>query len=95
MKWIKLFIPRLRQPSTWRGIVACLTAFGVTIAPEYIPHIIAVGTAVAGAIGLLVDDKIADGVGTQSAVGGVPPVELQARSQGGRGENIFRGPGGP
>jgi hypothetical protein len=50
-------LDRLREPSTWRGIVALMTAFGVALSPEQTAAIVAAGLAVAGAIGAFAPDK--------------------------------------
>jgi hypothetical protein len=50
-------LDRLREPSTWRGIVALLTAFGVALSPEQTAAIVSLGLAVVGAIGALAPDK--------------------------------------
>ena len=54
MTWI---IERLQEPSTWRGFTMLATAAGITISPELMPHIVAVGTAVAGLLGVITKDK--------------------------------------
>lgn len=54
---MKFIIERLQEASTWRGIVMLLTAAGVTVSPELMPHIIATGTAVAGLLGVVTKDK--------------------------------------
>lgn len=54
MNWI---IERLQEPSTWRGLTMLATSAGVTISPEFMPHIVATGTAVAGLIGVVTKDK--------------------------------------
>mgnify|MGYP003649852784 CR=1 FL=1 len=41
---------RLKEASTWRGIALIAGGFGVHLAPDLIP---AIGTAVAGVIGLI------------------------------------------
>ena len=41
---------RLKEASTWRGIALIVGGFGVHLAPDLIP---AIGTAVAGVIGLI------------------------------------------
>lgn len=46
---------RLREPSSWRGIVWILTAFGVAISPELAAAIGAAGASIAGLIGLLTE----------------------------------------
>ncbi len=43
-------VARLREPSTWRGLVWLLTACGVTLRPEIWEQITAVGMAIAGLI---------------------------------------------
>lgn len=48
---------RLREPSTWRGIVLLTTAFGVPLHPELQEAIIATGLAITGLIGVATKDK--------------------------------------
>lgn len=50
-------LERLKEPSTWRGIVLLLTAAGVPMAPGVADLVIAVGLAVAGMIGTVTPDK--------------------------------------
>ena len=50
-------IERLKEPSTWRGIIMLLTAIGVPVAPAMADAIISVGLAVAGLIGVATPDK--------------------------------------
>ena len=50
-------ISRGKEASTWRGLVALLTAVGVGISPEQGEAIIALGLAVIGAIGVFTADK--------------------------------------
>lgn len=50
-------ISRLKEPSTWRGIVMLLTAAGVQIQPQMIEVIVSCGMALAGAVGVLTADK--------------------------------------
>lgn len=49
---------RLKEASTWRGIVLILTALGVPIAPEIAETIVSVGLAVTGIIGVAVPDAV-------------------------------------
>lgn len=49
-------IDRLKEASTWRGIIGLLTAAGVTISPEMIEQIVAAGLAVMGIIGMIFRD---------------------------------------
>ncbi|MBF0164596.1 MAG: hypothetical protein HQL97_08585 [Magnetococcales bacterium] len=51
-----LWIERFREPSTWRGMVMLMTAFGVSISPDTVTDVVAVGTGVSGLIGVLTGD---------------------------------------
>ena len=48
---------RLKEPSTWRGMILLCTAFGVPIAPQMAEAIITVGLALAGGVGVVALDK--------------------------------------
>jgi len=48
---------RLKEASTWRGIVLILTALGVPIMPEMAETIITIGIAVTGIIGVVTPDE--------------------------------------
>ena len=50
-------LERMREPSTWRGIIMLLTTIGVPVAPAMADAIISVGLAVAGLIGVATPDK--------------------------------------
>lgn len=50
-------LERLKEASTWRGIILLLTAIGIPVAPALADSIIAVGMAVAGLIGVATPDK--------------------------------------
>ena len=50
-------LERMREPSTWRGLIMLLTAIGVPVAPAMADAIISVGLAVAGLIGVATPDK--------------------------------------
>lgn len=50
-------LERLKEPSTWRGIILLLTAAGVPIAPAMSEAIICVGLALAGGVGIVTPDK--------------------------------------
>lgn len=50
-------IARLREASTWRGLVMLATAVGLKVEPQVADSIIAVGIAVAGAVGAVFPDK--------------------------------------
>jgi hypothetical protein len=49
-------INALKQESTWRGIIAIATAFGVSISPDLATHIVAVGLALIGSINIVKKD---------------------------------------
>lgn len=49
---------RLMEASTWRGIMALLTAVGVALNPEQQAAIITAGLAVIGVIGVFFKDRI-------------------------------------
>ncbi len=53
MNWL---LTRLREPSTWRGLIWLLAALGVSIRPELWDSITAVGMAVAGLLGILLSE---------------------------------------
>ena len=46
-------LDRAKEPSTWRGAILFLTAFGVPIAPALADHIVTVGLGIAGIIGMV------------------------------------------
>lgn len=50
---IDFILARLKEQSTWRGIILILTGFGVAIEPEKGEAIIAVGLSVVGLINVL------------------------------------------
>ncbi|MBF0272308.1 MAG: hypothetical protein HQL98_09630 [Magnetococcales bacterium] len=50
------WLDRCREPSTWRGVVMILTAFGVSVSPETVNDVVAVGTGLSGLIGVMTRD---------------------------------------
>lgn len=48
---------RLKEPSTWRGLALCLTAFGIVLTPDQIEAIMVVGLFISGLIGAGTPDK--------------------------------------
>jgi hypothetical protein len=44
------------QPSTWRGGIMFLTGLSIYVEPDLAAHISAIGMALAGLVGMLVDD---------------------------------------
>ena len=49
---IAYLIERLDEPSTWRGIVWFITAFGIVLSPEQKESVVATGMAIAGLVGV-------------------------------------------
>ena len=54
---MKYLLDRLSEASTWRGLILVLTSLGLTISPELIVPLIAVGTGLSGLVGVLTKDK--------------------------------------
>lgn len=54
MKWY--IIDRLSETSTWRGIIALVTAAGIALSPEQANAITAAGLGVIGVIGAFFPD---------------------------------------
>jgi hypothetical protein len=50
-------LERMKEPSTWRGLVLLLTALGVPMAPGLSDAIIAAGLGLAGLIGAVMPDR--------------------------------------
>ena len=50
-------LARGKEASSWRGLVAILTAIGVTLSPEQKDAIVAAGLAIIGLIGVFTADK--------------------------------------
>lgn len=48
---------RIREPSTWRGIILLLTAIGVPVAPQLAEAIVTAGLGMAGLVGVMTPDK--------------------------------------
>jgi hypothetical protein len=49
---IRFAVARLREPSSWRGIVLFLSGCGAAISPQMAMQIISVGVSLAGLIGM-------------------------------------------
>jgi hypothetical protein len=41
-------LKRLEEPSTWRGLILFLTAWGLSISPEAMEYIVTVGVGLSG-----------------------------------------------
>lgn len=53
----KYIFNRLKERSTWLGIIGLITACGASISTELAEQIIAAGIAIAGAVGIVTKDK--------------------------------------
>jgi len=56
---IEYVLARLKEASTWRGLIGLLTAAGISISPELLDKIVAAGMALMGVIGMFFKDKAA------------------------------------
>ena len=63
-------LARLREPSTWRGLVWILTVSGVLLTPEQAEAIMLAGMALAGLFGVFLSDA------PQTIKVVLPPVNL-------------------
>jgi hypothetical protein len=52
------FLNRLKEPSTWRGLTLCASAFGMVLNQEQAYAIASLGMALAGGIGIVTPDKL-------------------------------------
>ena len=73
MSWL---VSRLKEPSTWRGIIWLATALGVSLKPEVWEQITVVGMAVAGLLGVLAREE------PKAVEAELPPIDLIARADG-------------
>lgn len=55
---MKYIVDRLKEPSSWRGLVMIATAFGVAVNPDLVAAIVSTGTGLAGVIGFAFKDKL-------------------------------------
>ncbi|WP_198013930.1 hypothetical protein [Desulforegula conservatrix] len=55
MKTKQYIIDRLKEPSTWRGLVLIATALGAKITPDQSEAVIMVGISIAGLIGVVTE----------------------------------------
>ena len=53
----RYLLNRMKEPSTWRGIILIFTSLGYNIDPEMGDAIITTGLALAGLVGALTGDK--------------------------------------
>jgi|TARA_B100001971_G_C17919665_1_gene397084 hypothetical protein len=56
MKIFKYFLSRLKERSTWLGMISIVTALGVSLSSEQSEAIIAAGISVAGLVAVFTKD---------------------------------------
>jgi len=54
---MKYFLDRLRERSTWEGLVALAMGLGLTLSPELSSAIVALGVSLVGVLRVLTKDK--------------------------------------
>lgn len=54
---IPVIVRLASQPSAWRGAIMFLSGLGIYLEPDLAAHISAVGMALAGLVGMFVDDN--------------------------------------
>lgn len=74
MNWL---LKRLREPSTWRGLVWLATVTGLSLRPDQAEAIVAAGMALAGLLGVFLSDE------SKPVRVEVPPIALQGRPESG------------
>ena len=75
MNW---WLARLREPSTWRGLVWLATVAGLSLRPDQAEAIVTVGIALAGLLGVFLSDE--------PKPINLPPIDLQSRPESGDAE---------
>lgn len=81
MNWL---LKRLREPSTWRGLVWLATVAGLSLRPEQAEAIVTAGMALAGLLGVFLPDE------PKAVKIELPPITFQGRSD---PDDAFRGIG--
>lgn len=71
MKWL---LRRLREPSTWRGLVWLATVAGLSLRPEQAEAIVTAGMALAGLLGVFTTDE------PKTVKVELPPIDLVSRN---------------
>lgn len=71
MSWL---LQRLRETSTWRGLVWLATVAGLSLRPDQAEAIVTAGMALAGLLGVFLADEPMRGNSQ------LPPIELQGRA---------------
>jgi hypothetical protein len=77
MNWL---LNRLREASTWRGLVWLLTVSGVALRPDQVEAIVLTGMAIAGLLGVFLQDKARD-TNERTRKTDIPEIDLVGRSE--------------
>jgi len=77
MTWL---MNRLREASTWRGMVWLLTVSGVALRPDQVEAIVLAGMAIAGLLGVFLQDKARD-PNERTRATDIPEIELVGVSE--------------
>lgn len=54
---LDFILARGKEASTWRGLVALVTATGIAVSPELTEALVATGLAIIGLLGVFTADK--------------------------------------
>jgi hypothetical protein len=96
MRWLMRYLfSRLREPSTWRGLVALAASLGVAISPELGEAVIAVGLALMGLIGALAPDALPQPRDPPEPAAGASLEPDRLRRDAGDGMPVESAPGAP
>lgn len=57
MKKLQYIVERMKEPSTWRGLIAIATLAGYAISPEQVELIISTGVGLYGCINIFRKEK--------------------------------------
>lgn len=82
MNWL---LRRLREPSTWRGLVWLATVAGLSLRPDQAEAIVTVGMALAGLLGVFLSEE-PKAIHVQ-----LPPIELVSKKD----RPVYRAGAGP
>lgn len=58
--YVDWLIARGKERTTWLGVIAIASSFGITIAPEMTEHVVSVGLALTGLVAIWIKDKKAE-----------------------------------
>jgi hypothetical protein len=53
---VTFILARMKEPSTWRGLVVLASGLGIALNPEQVAAISALGMSLAGTIGVFTSD---------------------------------------